>query len=90
MQEMSLFPLRILSNASTWPRRTSSGRTGAGRARGPMPRPAVRARTSAASVLVSLAEMAGAAVGDVSSSPHAATPNNAADATKAVRTFLLI
>ncbi len=50
MQAMSLFPLRILSKASARPSSTSSALTGAGRSRGPMPRPAVRDRTSSTSV----------------------------------------
>src|SRR6185437_4341199 len=77
MQEMSLLPLRILSNASACPSRTRAGRTAGGFERAVMPRPVVSSLTSAANACISLLddENAGALSGAVElSSPQ---PNRA-------------
>jgi len=53
VQAMSRFPLRILSNASARPNRTSAGRTYGRRGRALIPRPAASFRTRAGVVAVS-------------------------------------
>src|SRR5215207_3370596 len=68
MHAMSRFPLRILSNASAWPSRTSAGLTTGAGSRGVIPRPAVNWRTSAARALMPAFDISGALGGAVASS----------------------
>src|SRR5215207_4236794 len=68
MHAMSRFPLRILSNASAWPSRTSAGLTTGAGSRGVIRRSAVSWRTSAARALMPAFDISGALGGAVASS----------------------
>src|SRR5690242_8624553 len=97
MQEMSLLPLSILSNASACPSRTRAGRTAGGFDRAVMPRPAVNSLTSAATACISVLddESAGVLSGAVelsSPQPNRAkiAPDAASLATHVLRSIALI